>query len=300
MSVSNSLQKQEKQEKPKLNIYLNKENVIASLNSALGSEVARKKFVADILSVASVNPELQNCDYASIVSGAMLANSLKLSLSPSIGHCFLVPFNDKKSGDKKAVFVLGYKGYIQLAMRSGFYKKINAFAIKEGELLEYDPFDENIVLKYIQDENEREQKKTVGYYAFFEYTNGFKKILYWTKEKMLIHADKYAPAFNLKSYELIQQNKIPQNEMWKYSSFWYKNFDEMALKTMLRQLISKWGLMSIEMIQAFESDVDYQEEKKNNNNFTPEDFFDTTENQSGQDSKSKIDTEIQEGQISFT
>lgn len=275
MAVSNSLQKRE--DTMKLSVYLNQEKIKNSIIANAGSKINGEQVIANILSVVTVNPDIQNCDFTSVISGGLIANSLKLSLSPAIGHCCLVPFKEKdKQGNVKnikATFILEYKGYIQLAMRSGYYKKMNAFAIKEGELIEYNPFEESIVLKYTADEIEREKKKTVGYYAFFEYTNGFKKLLYWTKDKMLIHADKYSPAFNMKTAKLLEENKIPKNELWKYSSFWYKDFDEMALKTMLRQLISKWGIMSIEMQQAFNADNDFTE-TKTDNNFTPTDFFD--------------------------
>ena len=89
----------------------------------------------------------------------------------------------------------------------------------------------------------------------FEYLNGFKKSLYMSKDEMLDHADTYSSAFNKKSYADLIEGKIPEKELYKYSSFWYKNFDEMAKKTMLRQLISKWGIMSTEMQKAFEADM---------------------------------------------
>ena len=113
---------------------------------------------------------------------------------------------------------------------------------------------EEIEVDLITDDEKRETAKTVGYYAMFEYLNGFKKAIYWSKEKMIAHADKYSPAFTKKGYELLLASKIKQEDMWKYSSHWYKNFDDMAKKTMLRQLISKWGVMSIEMREAFEKD----------------------------------------------
>ena len=124
--------------------------------------------------------------------------------------------------------------------------------------------DEEIEVKLIADESEREKAKTIGYYAMFEYTNGFKKAMYWSKEKMLAHADKYSQAFSLEatggscpkvSYADYEAGKVPESEMWKYSSFWYKDFDGMAYKTMLRQLISKWGVMSIDMQTALDSDM---------------------------------------------
>ena len=99
----------------------------------------------------------------------------------------------------------------------------------------------------------------MGYYAMFEYENGFRKTLYWSKKKMLAHAEKYSQAFRrnggAKSLELLEQGKIPEKDMWKYSSFWFKDFDGMAMKTMLRQLISKWGIMSIDLQTAVDKDM---------------------------------------------
>lgn len=126
--------------------------------------------------------------------------------------------------------------------------------IKEGELVSYNPFDEDIVLNPIQDVDEREKTPTIGYYAMFEYVNGFKKVIYWSKAQMLAHADRYSPAFNKASYEKLLNGEIPDRDLWKYSSFWYKDFDGMAKKTMLRQLISKWGVMSTDMVQALDTD----------------------------------------------
>ena len=99
----------------------------------------------------------------------------------------------------------------------------------------------------------------MGYYAMFEYENGFRKTMYWSKKKMLAHAEKYSQAFSrnggAKSLELLEQGKIPEKDLWKYSSFWFKDFDGMALKTMLRQLISKWGIMSIDLQKAIDKDM---------------------------------------------
>ena len=131
------------------------------------------------------------------------------------------------------------KGYIQLAIRSGQYKKLNVLAIKEGELVKYDPLNEEIVVNLIEDEEARENAPTVGYYASFEYTNGFRKSLYWSKKRMESHALKYSKGYAAK----------------KGYTFWEKDFDAMAYKTMLRQLISKWGIMSIDMQRAIEGDM---------------------------------------------
>ena len=187
-----------------------------------------------------------------------------MSPSPQLGQYYIVPFNNSDKGCKVAQFQLGYKGYIQLAIRSGQYKKINVLAIKEGELIEYDPLNEEIKVNLIEDEELREQAKTIGYYAMFEYMNGFRKTLYWSKNKMLVHADKYSKAFSVNatkgkypkvSFADFEAGKVAEEDMWKYSSFWYKDFDGMAYKTMLRQLISKWGIMSIDMQTAMEKDM---------------------------------------------
>lgn len=185
----------------------------------------------------------------------MLGESLKLSPSPQLGQYYMVPFKDKKRGCKVAQFQLGYKGYIQLAIRSGYYKKLNVLAIKQGELIRFDPLEEEIEVNLVENDTEREALPTIGYYAMFEYQNGFKKAMYWSREKMMAHADKYSMAFSAKAFEKLQAGEILEKDLWKYSSFWYKDFDGMAYKTMLRQLISKWGIMSIDLQKAMDGDM---------------------------------------------
>lgn len=224
------------------------------IKQTLGDPKRVERYTAAIMSAVATNPQLQTCEAKTILSGSLLAESLNLAHSPQLGHYYLVPFNNRKQGTTEAQFILGYKGYIQLAARSGNYKHINVMEIKEGELVSYNPFDEEIILNPIQDVDEREKTPTIGYYAMFEYINGFKKVIYWSKAQMLAHADKYSKAFNKASYEKLLNGEIPDKDLWKYSSFWYKDFDSMAKKTMLRQLISKWGVMSVDMTQAIETD----------------------------------------------
>ena len=142
-----------------------------------------------------------------------------------------------------AQFQLGYRGMINLAIRSGQYKRLNVLPIKEGELISYDPLNEEIEVELIQDDEQREQAPTIGYYAMFEYVNGFRKTLYWSKAKMQAHARKYSPGY---------ASDLRKGTAY---TFWSKDFDGMAMKTMLRQLISKWGIMSIEMQTALETDM---------------------------------------------
>lgn len=269
MAVKNSLQKtgnNAPSQKLTISGYLSQEKIKTWINGMIGSEKEAQKFISSIISATSTTPALQACEPTTIVSSALLANALDLSLSPQLGLAYMVPFEDNKNGRTVATFILGYKGYIQLAIRSGKYRKINVVAVKEGEFVSYNPLTEDLQVNLIADDEERERAATVGYYAYFELVNGFQKSLYWSKKKMLLHADKYSKAFNLEakkgkqpkydrvSYADFEAGKVPEAEMWKYSSFWYKDFDGMAYKTMLRQLISKWGIMSIDMQEAFDRD----------------------------------------------
>lgn len=238
MAVQNRLVA--KNQKQTFSAFLATDAMKKKVNEMVGGEKGQQ-FVTAIISAVSANPQLAECDNASIVSAALVGQALNLSPSPQLGQFYMVPFNDSKRGCKVAQFQIGYKGYIQLAIRSGQYKKLNVLAIKKGELKKYDPLNEEIEVELIENEEDREKEETIGYYAMFEYLNGFRKTLYWSKEKMEAHALKYSMGYRAK----------------KGYTFWEKDFDGMAYKTMLRQLISKWGIMSIDltMQKALESDM---------------------------------------------
>lgn len=246
--------------KPKFSAMISTKGYQKMIQNTLGDPDRAKRFVAAITSAVAVNPALQECEASSILAGALLGESLNLSPSPQLGQYYLVPFKQKAKFDRngnqispevvKAQFIPGYKGYIQLALRSGQYSDIDAMEIKEGEYLGKDPNTGKPRFKFIDDDDLRDELPVIGYMAYFEYLNGFRKVLYWTKKKMLKHADKYSPAFTASAYEKIQNGEISDRDMWKYSSFWYKDFDDMAKKTMLRQLISRWGIMSTELQQV--------------------------------------------------
>lgn len=242
------------QQKMPFSVAVNTPSMQKLIANALHDPARCARFTASIVSAVSVNQELQNCDRNTVISGALLGESLNLSPSPQLGQYYLVPFNNKKKGIKDAQFVLGYKGYVQLALRSGQYKSINVEIVKQGEYKGRDPMTGDPRFQFLEDDDEWERLPVIGYMASFEYLNGFRKVLYWSKEKMMNHADRYSAAFSRKAYENLIAGNIPQGEMWKYSSFWYKDFDSMAKKTMLRQLISKWGIMSTDMQSAYESD----------------------------------------------
>ena len=233
------------------------------VNNTLGDPARGARFIANITSAVAVNPALQECNPGTILAGALLGESLLLQPSPQLGQFYLVPFKSKAKRDRqgnviepasvKAQFVLGYKGYIQLALRTGQYKRLNVLEVKAGELSGWDPFEERFhEMHFIEDFEKRAAMPTVGYIAHFEYINGFEKTLYWTADQMMAHADKYSQAFSAAAYKKLLNGEIPQDELWKYSSFWYKDFDAMSKKTMLRQLISKWGIMTADMTTARE------------------------------------------------
>lgn len=288
-----------------LTAFLSQDKVKMQLQQAVGKNSVR--FVSAVVSAVTNTPALQECTNQSILSAALLGESLNLSPSPQLGQYYMVPFEDKTKG-KVAQFMMGYKGYIQLAIRSGQYKKLNVLAIKEGELVRFDPLMEEIDVKLIEDEEEREQAKTIGYYAMFEYVNGFKKAIYWSRNKMLSHADRYSQAFSKDGFEYTiksgrnkgekrkkvsfadyEAGNYPKDDEWMYSSFWYKDFDGMAYKTMLRQLISKWGIMNIEMQQAFANDsaVAYEDGMR----------YPDEQTDNEPDDDSIIDTTVSEGTV---
>ena len=240
MAVQNSLVAKKKA--TGFTAYLTADAVKEQINKVVGSKNGTR-FISSIVSAVNNNTMLQECTNSSILSGALLGESLNLSPSPQLGQYDLVPFKDKNKGTTLAQFVLGYKGYLQLAIRSGQYKKINVLSIKEGELVRYDPLNEEIEVNLIEDEEEREKAPTIGYYAMFEYVNGFKKAMYWSRAKMEAHALKYSAGY--------AADKRKGNQY----TFWSKDFDGMAYKTMLRQLISKWGIMSIDLVTAIDADM---------------------------------------------
>ena len=230
-----------------------------ALVGTLGDAMRAKTFTSSLISAVSTNPQLSECNGMTIISAALLGESLKLSPSPQLGQYYMVPFKDNKTGMKKATFQLGWKGYYQLALRSGQYKCIDAVPIKEGELKEYNDITGDIELEPITDPIQREHAKTVGYYAYFELLNGFKKSMYWSKEKMEAHALRYSKGY----------------AAHKGYTFWEKDFDGMALKTMYRQLIGKYGVMSIDMQKAYSNDMTIQPDVTlNDEDVEPAEFFD--------------------------
>lgn len=225
------------------------------INNTLGDPKKATRFIASITSAVATNPALKECSPDTILAGALVGEALNLSPSGVLGEYYLVPYKNTKKGTMDAQMQIGFKGYLHLAIRSGQYKDIDVVEIHEGEFKGRDKKTGKFKFEFIEDESERLSKPVIGYMGYFELLNGFRKTLYMSVEEMEQHANTYSKAFDLDTYRKIQAGQIPEKDMWKYSSFWYKNFGVMASKTLIRQLISKWGIMSIEMQDAFTKDM---------------------------------------------
>lgn len=198
------------------------------INSTLGDKEVARKFVADISSVVSNNFALSKCDAGSIISAGLTAQSLNLPLSQTLGFAYIIPYGNK------AQFQIGKNGLVQLALRTAQYEKLGVRPVHKGELLGLDEFGEE-QFKFSHD---LDNEEVVGYMAYLKLVNGFSKKIYWTKEQCEKHGRKYS-----KSYHSTSETNLWKNE-----------FDDMAQKTVLKQLISKWGIMSTELQLAIQRD----------------------------------------------
>lgn len=199
------------------------------------------QFMASLLNLYNGDSNLQTAEPMSIVSSAMVAASLDLPVDKNLGYAWIVPFYDKNKGHKAAQFQLGYKGYIQLALRTGQYKAINVIPIYEGELIKWNRLTEEIEL----DLDAAESDSVIGYCGYFKLVNGFEKTVYWTKDQIEAHRIKFNKAKNKKSL----------------NNVWQSDYDAMALKTVLRNMLGKWGILSIEMQKAITEDESERETK---------------------------------------
>ena len=214
--------------KPKFSVVIQSEGYQKLINNTLGDKEVARQFVADISSVVSNNYQLSSCDAGSILSAGLTASSLKLPLSPTLGFCYVVPYKDK------AQFQIGYKGLIQLAERTGQYKTLGVRPVHDGEYTGQNKFGED-EFKFSHDFDD---KPVVGYFAYIELVNGFTKTSYMTKSQCESHAKQYSKAFNSTSS----------------TNLWRDNFDLMAQKTVLKLLINRYGIMSVELQKAVQAD----------------------------------------------
>lgn len=197
-------------------------------------------FVTSIIDLYNGDNFLQQCNPKEVVMEALKAATLKLPINKSLGFAWIIPYNNSKrdeSGNWTKVvqpgFQIGYKGFIQLAMRTGQYRFINADVVYDGELREV-----NKLTGEIDFSGEKKSDKIIGYFAYIELLNGFSKTMYMTKDRVMSHAKKYSKSFDAKN------------------GAWTTNTDEMALKTVLKNLLSHYGFLSVEMMAAFDNDVE--------------------------------------------
>lgn len=161
---------------------------------------------------------------------------MNLPINPNLGFAYIIPYKNNKSGGYEAQFQMGYKGFIQLAQRSGQFKRINATDVREGELLGVNRLSGELNIEWVEDEKERNAKPVVGYIGYFKLLNGFEKELYMTVEELQSHGKKYSQSFK-RGYGL-----------------WADEFDTMAKKTVLKLLISKYGALTTNLQEAILAD----------------------------------------------
>ena len=234
------------------------ESVQQQFQNALGKH--KDEFVASLIDLYTGDTQLQKCKPQLVVAEALRAATMRLALNKALGFAYIIVFNnsvkDPATGQWMKVptptFVPGYKGYIQLAMRTGQYRTINADMVYEGELRNVDKLSGTIAF-----DGEKKSDKVVGYFCYFELLNGFSKVLYMSVEDMAKYALRYSPSFKGKEKPtfdaLVKQAQSGQvsNEVG-----WKGNFNDMALKTVIRHLLSKYGYLSIEMMNVIAKDDD--------------------------------------------
>ncbi|KFI02039.1 recombinase RecT [Bacillus sp. FSL L8-0222] len=229
-TLKNSIQKKQnsapgQQQGTTMKGLLSSPAVMNRFEEVLGKRASQ--FTASILSLYNSENTLQKADPMSVISSAMVAATLDLPVDKNLGYAWIVPYKGR------AQFQLGYKGYIQLALRTGQYKSINCIPVHEGELQKWNPLTEEIDIDF----EKRESDSVIGYAAYFELLNGFRKTVYWTKAQVEKHKKKFS----------------------KSDFGWGKDWDAMALKTVLKSMLSKWGILSVEMQKAVIEDNEERE-----------------------------------------
>ena len=233
--------------------------------NAMGAH--KDAFVASLIDLYAGDKALQSCKPQSVVMEALRAATMKLPINKALGFAYIVVYNNSvkmPDGSWQKVptptFIPGYKGYIQLAMRTGQYKTINADIVYDGEISGY-----NKLAGTIDFDGKKKSDKIIGYFAYIEMLNGFSKTLYMSVEEMASYALRYSPSFKGRNKPTLEalmktaQANTPTNKVG-----WEGNFNDMALKTVLRRLISKYGYLSVEMQNAVISDTKVEEQAISN------------------------------------
>ena len=227
--------------KQKFSVVIQSDGYKKLINDTLGVGKAAQDFIANISTAVSLSPSLQDCDPATILSAGMQAVSYNLPMGGILGYCYIVGRNDRKNNRKVAQLQIGWKGYVQMALRTNQYANLDVFEVRKGEFKGFS----NDTLRPLVEINtsaERDELPVEGYLATFTLLNGFTKTVYWSREKVEAHAKKYSDSY---------KSDIKNGS--KYS-FWSIAFDEMAQKTVLIQLLRKWGIMSTELRDALTKD----------------------------------------------
>lgn len=221
----------------RFNATIKNERTQDYLRQVLGKNAT--SFVTSLTSIVSNNTSLQNCEPLSLMYVGIKAAALNLPLDPNLGFAYPIPYKNNKTGKTEAQFQMGYKGFVQLAIRSGQFKAINVTDVREGEYQGEDLLTGEMHLTSVDN---REERKIVGYAAYMRLVNGFEKSLYWSVEKMETHAKQYSQTYS------------SQKDYIRKSSKWTTDFDAMAKKTVLKMLLSKYAPLSIEMQNAIQYD----------------------------------------------
>ena len=232
----NAVQGQSKQTVNQLmNAMLDGEGMRNRFNDLLGKRAPQ--FVSSVVSLVNADGNLLKAFYQSpmtVIQSALKAATFDLPVDQNLGYAYIVPFNNTKKDDNgneykvsEANFILGWKGMHQLALRTGAYKTINVTDVREGELKKYNRLTEEIELDFIEDEDERESKKVIGYVGYYRLVNGAEKTIYMTVKQIENHEKRHRKG------QYMNKN-------------WRTDFDAMARKTVYRKLIGKWGVMSID------------------------------------------------------
>ena len=260
-----SLEKQPVRRVDVLKRTLSNEGIQEQFRNALGQN--SNSFVASIIDLYTGDQSLQKCDPNLVVAQALKAAVLKLPLTKALGFAYIVVFNNSvrmPDGSWQKVptptFMPGYSGYIQLAMRTGQYRTMNTDIVYEGAVQKV-----NKLTGEINFDGTKLSDKIVGYFAYFETINGFSKTLYMTVDQMAKHAKKYSPSLKGDKDVTVDSLKILANSNQGSDKVgWLGNFTDMALKTCLRNLLSKWGYLSVEMQNVLSEDVDDAQDTRDN------------------------------------
>ncbi len=259
---------------------INSSYVQNQLKQVLGKNAGT--FATSLVEVFTNDTQLQKCDQKKVIQEAIKAATLKLPLNKQLGYAYILVFNNWDKASRKSVptpqIVLGYRGYIQLAMRTGQYKNINADVVYEGEMIGRDKLSGAIDLS-----GEKVSEKVVGYFAHFETVNGFSKTLFMSLGEMAGYALKFSPSFKRNA----EKNPLPTvdalcdmandqavNGPQQGKVGWEGDFNSMAIKTVLRRLLSKYGYLSIEMMSALAEDESSAVEQRNEENNETKPVFD--------------------------